>query len=74
MTCNKCGCEDDDDDIDEDADDVSEDLDESDLEEAMSLMKKLDMKKIFIKDLFVMRDKLNGILKDQEQDSDYDDE
>lgn len=73
MNCNKCGC-DTDEDIDEDVDDVSEDLDESELEEAIQLMKNLDMKKIFIKDIFIMRDKLDGILKEYEQDGDYDNE
>ena len=70
MKCEKCGCEHDDDE--EGVDDVDEELDASELEEAMALMKKLDMKKYFVKDIFIMRNKLNGILKEYEDEGDYD--
>jgi len=69
MKCLKCGCEHDDDE--EGVDGVDEELDASELEEAMALMKKLDMKKYFVKDIFIMRDKLNGILKEDEDEGDY---
>ena len=67
MICSKCNCEHD---MVDDNEDIE--LDESELEEAMALMKKLDMKKYFVKDIFIMRNKLNGILKEYEDEGDYD--